>query len=32
MKGSPLKQGRQNSKLNHLPWTDEIFRIGKYEI
>ena len=29
--GIPLKQGRQNSKLNHAPWTDEIFRIGKYE-
>ena len=27
---NPLKQGRQNSKLNHSPWTDEIFRIGKY--
>ena len=22
----PLKQGRQNSKLNHSPWTDEIFQ------
>ena len=30
MKGS-LKQGRQNSKLNYSPWTDEIFIIGKHE-
>ena len=22
----PLKQGRRNSKLNHSPWTDEIFQ------
>ena len=27
----PLKQGCQNSNFNHLLWTDEIFRIGKYE-
>ena len=27
----PLKQGRQNSKLNHSPWTDETFRIDKNE-
>ena len=26
-----LKQGCQNSNFNHLPWTDEIFRKGKYE-
>ena len=24
--GIPLKQGRQNSKVNHSPWTDEIFQ------
>ena len=30
-KGIPLKQGRQNSNFNHLRWTDEIFRKGKYE-
>ena len=24
--GIPLKQGRQNSKLNLLPWIDEIFQ------
>ena len=29
--GIPLQQGRQNSKLNHSRWTDEIFSIGKYE-
>ena len=29
--GIPLKQGRQNSKVNHSPWTVEIFIIGKYE-
>ena len=29
--GIPLKQGRQNSKLNHSPWTDETFRIDKNE-
>ena len=28
---NPLKQGRQNSNFNHLRWTHEIFRIGKYE-
>ena len=27
--GILLKQGRQNSKFNHLCWIDEIFRIGK---
>ena len=26
-----VKQGCQNSNLNHLCWTDEIFRINKYE-
>ena len=29
--GIPLKQGRQDSNFNHLRWTDENFRIGKYE-
>ena len=27
----PLKQRRQNSHLNHLRWTDEVSRIGKYK-
>ena len=29
--GIPLKQGHQNSKLNHSPWLMKFFRIGKYE-
>ena len=26
-----FKLGRQNTKFNHLRWTDEIFRIDKNE-
>ena len=29
--GIRLQQECQNSNLNHLCWTDDIFRIGKYE-
>ena len=30
--GILFKQGRQNSKFNHLRWTDEIFKIHKMKI
>ena len=30
--GISLKQGRINSNFNHLSWTDEIFRKGKYRV
>ena len=29
--GMSVRQGCQNSNFNHFCWTDEIFRVGKYE-